>query len=316
MINKFLLAIASIFILNSCSVDSILALGKINKIQQVRHTKYTKEYRAYFARNNLRYIKSNHKYIIFYNKRKKDLAILLKDTNEFILYSINRSSKQILSIDTSKRHNYRYVLKVLRKYGYKQVQSPISLGYSVSVSKRIFKGIKTYYLRVIDYTKLINRYKTAIKTYNSNKIQHIKTRLPKRFIESYFNHYYKKAKTAKQKQEITIIGTKLNILKKQSIPQKPIDKEKTEKQPEDTHISLYDKYKHCKTYAKLHKFLISKEAKQNLSYADFSKLSYKEAQLREIELLKSGTIEELIAEYKKTNNPRYKTKAMELMKKK
>jgi hypothetical protein len=31
-------------------------------------------------------------------------------------------------------------------------------------------------------------------------------------------------------------------------------------------------------------------------------------------LLKHGSIEELIAEYKKTNNPRYKNRAMELMK--
>jgi len=328
MIKKFFLVITTILLLNSCSLDSIIALSQINKVQLVRTTTYTKEYRAYFARENLLPIKRGHKFLFYYNKHKKDLAILMHPRGEYIAYSITKSPNKVLNINSSKKRGYRYTNRLLRKYGYRQV-TPTDVGYKTSLSRRIFKGHKTYYLRAINYQKLISKYKQAIRSYNYAKVKHIKTKLPTNFISSYFKQYEQKASTTKQKEQIQQIGIKLglrkhlktkkqtnNMLQQNKTDEtKPLDKLAQQPHQNKQTKSLYEEYNKCQSYAKLHKFLHSKQAKESLSYAEFSKLSYKEAQLREKELLANGSIEELIAEYKKTNNPRYKKKAMELMKK-
>ena len=319
MIKKFFLVISSILLLNSCSLDSLIALSQIDKVQLVKSNAYIKEYRAYFARENLLPIKKGRKFLFYYNKRKKDLAILMHPRGEYIVYSITKSPNKVLNINSSKKKGYRYTNRLLRKYGYKQV-NPTNVGYKTSLSRRIFKGHKTYYLRAINYQKLISKYKQAIHTYNYTIIKHIKTKLPVNFISSYFNHYASLASSASQKEQINLIGIKLG-LRKNRIEQTPQNTISTQQIATDdnhtktTEISLYNKYSNCQSYAKLHKFLHSNEAKESLSYAEFSRLSFRESKLREQELLANGTIEELIAEYKKTNNPRYKKKAMELMKK-
>jgi len=306
MIKKLFLTIISIFLLNSCSLDSILALSQINKIQKVRSTSYTKEYRGYFARKNLKPVTRGRKFIFYYNRHKKDLAVLTHPKGEYIVYSITRSPNKVLHINSSRKKGYRYTNRLLRKRGYRQI-TPTSVGYKTYISRRIFKGHKTYYLRAINYQKLIYRYKQAIRTYNYNKVKHIKTKLPHTFIASYFKLYQTSAKTAKEKTQIKLIGIKLNLIKDTI--------SKQEKPSNDTKSpSMYEQYSKCTSYTKLHKFLHSKKAKESLSYAEFSRLTYKEAKLREDELLKHGSIEELIAEYKRTNNPRYKQKAMQLIK--
>jgi len=326
MIKKFFLVISSILLLNSCSLDSIIALSQINKVQLVRSNSYIKEYRAYFARENLLPIKRGRKFLFYYNKRKKDLAILMHPRGEYIAYSITKSPNRVLDIDSSRKKGYRYINSLLRRYGYRQV-NPANVGYKTSLSRRIFKGHKTYYLRAINYEKLISKYKQAIHSYNYTKIKNIKTKLPTSFIYSYFKQYEQKASTTKQKEQIQLIGIKLGLRKsiKTKTKQKnntPIKEDSTKKSLDTLSLQshqkkkqkpLYDEYSKCNSYKKLHKFLHSKQAKESLSYAEFSKLSFREAQLREKELLANGSIEELIAEYKKTNNPRYKKKAMELM---
>jgi len=315
MIKKFFLTLTSLLLLNSCSMDSILALKEINKVQKVRSTRYTKEYRAYFARETLLPIKNRHKFLFYYNKRTKDLAILLHPKSEYIVYSITNSPKKILHIESSPKKRYRYVNKLLRAYGYKQT-NPNSIGYKVSLSRRIFKGHKTYYLRAINYQKLIYQYKKAMRSYNYSKIANIHKKPPSYLIKSYYNTYKKRAKTTKQKREIKRIGYKLGIDKKPE----PIRQKKTKTKPKNTPIKksisgnqLFNKYIACNSYKKLHRFLQTKEAQDKLNFTQFSQLSFRESRLREEELLRNGSIEELIAQYKKTNNPRYKKKAMELM---
>ena len=341
MIKKLILTLTLLFTINNCSVDSLLALGKVNKVKLVKHNRYTKEYRAYFTRDDLRYIKKGRKYLYYYNSRKKDLVILLHPKGEYIAYSITHPPKKVLQLASSRRVGYRYVNRLLKKHRYYQV-SPSKYGYKANIYKRIFKGIKTYYLRVIDYNNLIYTYKKAIKSYNYAKVKNIRTKLPLAYIKPYYNRYKNSAKTASQKSQIKQIGIKLGIIKSQTtkptkqtidtkqeediqdtqptpmeeetIQAKPIEDTKPIEDNKPTGDELFDRYIHTKSYTKLHKFMQTKEAKDKLSYAQFSRLTYLEAKLKEQELLKHGSIEELIAEYKKTNNPRYKSRAMELMK--
>lgn len=293
-------------------MDSLLALGKVNKVKLVKHNRYTKEYRAYFTRDDLRYIKKGRKYLYYYNSRKKDLVILLHPKGEYIAYSITHPSKKVLQIASSRRVGYRYVNRLLKKHRYYQV-SPSKYGYKANIYKRIFKGIKTYYLRVIDYNNLIYTYKKAIKSYNYAKVEKIQTRLPLAYIKPYYDRYSKIAKTSSHKTQIKKIGIKLGIIKENKKPQDTIETQ-TNKSDKTDGDELFEQYINTKSYSKLHTFIKTKEAKENLSYAQLSRLKYLEAKLKEEELLKNGTIEELIAEYKKTNNPRYKSRSMELMK--
>jgi hypothetical protein len=240
----------------------------------------------------------------------------------------------VLQLASSRRVGYRYVNHLLKKHRYYQV-NPSKYGYKANIYKRIFKDIKTYYLRGIDYNNLIYTYKKAIKSYNYAKVKNIRTKLPLAYIKPYYNRYKNSAKTASQKSQIEQIGIKLGIIKnKTTKPAKQIIDTKQDEDIQDTQPApieevvqakpiednkptgdeLFDRYINTKSYSKLHKFMQTKEAKEKLSYAQFSRLTYLEAKLKEQELLKHGSIEELIAEYKKTNNPRYKSRAMELMK--
>jgi len=333
MIKKFFIFI-SILMLSGCSFDSILALSKINKVQKVRTTRYTQEYRAYFARDDLQYITRRDKFLFYYNKRNQDLAILLHPQGEYIAYSITHTPKKILQVDASPKKRYRYVNYLLKKSGYKRV-NPNSVGYQASISRRILKGHKTFYLRAINYQKLLYKYKNAIRTYNASKVANIHHKPPRYLINSYFNRYLKKAKTTKQKQQIKQIGYKLGILKRKlskdtnvqthtqktnnnktniKTTQKVATSKTTNNITTTTSNKLFNKYIGCNSYQKLHKFLQTKEAQETLNFTQFSRLSYRESQLQEEELLQNGSIEELIEQYKKTNNPRYKKRAMELMK--
>jgi hypothetical protein len=328
MIKKFFLVIVSILILNSCSIDSIVALTQLDKIEQVQHNSYITKYQGYFARRNLHPISYGHKFLYLYNHRARKFAILLHPNDRYVAYSVASNSRKIMDL---KSGGYRYAIRLLKRYGYRRV-TPSQVGYKVHIARRVFKGHKTYLLSITNYQKLIYRYKQAIKTYNYKRVKYIRTKLPKELIRGYFNRYRVKASTRYEREQISLIGIKLGIIKSRKTAhsiskkedKKPLanikkDREHPIIKPTTPTVkekpkSLYERYSKVTSYSTLHRFLISKEAKESLTYAEFSRLKYKEAKLQERELLAHGTIEELIAQYKKTNNPRYKSKAMELMK--
>ena len=341
------------FLLNGCSLNSLLALGEVDKSQVVKHTPYVKHYRAYFTRNNLQPIIRGKKYLYFYNAKQKDLSILLKRRNQYILYSLYHPNKKADILYTS---SYRKIIIRLKHKGY-HLASPSSIGAVSHVALRRYKGIKTILIEIKDYSRLQNVYKKAIKNYNARKVKHIRTSLPKRLISSYYKHYSKRAKTVHQQEQIQIIGRKLKLVSKASLKmtqKKPKPSKKTtlskkikksqkiekkvaspqikqniipvEKEVEEVKVvevleepkeikKPYMYYLHNASYYELNSYLTSGEARNELTYNQYNNLKKRRSTLKEEQLLKNGSLEALIAAYKKNKDPRYKTKILSLMKK-
>ncbi len=351
---KKVLLLLFFFLLNGCSLNSILALGEVDKTQVVKRSYYVKHYRAYFTRSHLKPITRGKKYLYFYNAKEKDLAVLLHKRDQYILYSLFHPSKRAIVVNTRKKNGYRYALKRLKKRGY-HLTSPSKVGCTSHVALRKYKGIKTLLIEVKDYSRLQNLYKKAIRTYNVKKIKNIRTKLPKQLIASYYNSYYKRAKTKKQRIALNEIGVKLQlrsqkasqvdkttktsssqntVLKKKEvvIEEKEIKEEKVIEKIEDEDLQdtkrveilneppvkpekPFNYYLHNASYNELNSYISSGKAKNNLRYYQYNQLIERRTQLKEKKLLQTGSLEDLIAAYKKNKKPQYKARILTLMKK-
>ncbi len=324
-----ILLILLFFLFTGCSLNNPFLRGEIDKVYVVKHSTYLKEHRAYFAREDLRPIKNGKKHLCLYNKKKKDLAILLHPKNQYKLYSLSFPDKKEITFNVRRNTRYTTVLRKLRRKGYYPI-NPEKLGYITSTALRRYKGVKTLLVEVKDYSRLLTLYKEAIRTYDAKKIQSIKTRLPKHFIASYYEKYRKRAKTEMQTQQIHIIGQKLKLYTPKPVKATPKKMVEDQKQPEDTKTEEipvesvitevkpekstkpYTYYLHTASYEELRSYLAEENVRENLTYNQYRKLKEK---LEEEELLREGSLEELIAAYKQNKDPRYKAKILLLMKK-
>lgn len=323
------------FLLNGCTLNSPFLVGEVDKVYVVKHDSYVKYHRAYFTRENIKPIQNGHKYLYLYHAEKKDLAILLHRQNKYQLYSLTYPDKKVLVFKTHKTKD-RTVLKNLRRKGYRPI-SPATVGYMSRVSMQRYKGLKTLLVEVENYRQLQNMYKKAIRTYNANDIKHIKTKLPKELISSYYKQYHKRAKTQKQLEQLQIIAatiqlnsTKTAALTTKEASEKVLEEEKVEeekvpeeeKAPEEVKVvkviekpkkatKPYRYYLEKASYAELNTYLSEGGAYDHLTYNQYNKLKSK---LKEEKLLQDGSLEEVIAAYKKNNDPRYKTRSLLLMK--
>jgi len=317
---KKTLFVLFIFLFSGCSMDRLVLWSKLDKVELVKQTSYTKHYRAYFQREHLKPIRHGKKYLFFYNRQTKDLAVLLHPGKSYKLYNITHPSLIATTIRTDRKHGYYHMLRTLRKRGFRPA-SPSKYGFTVSVAPRRYKDVKTYRIDVKDYRRLIARYKYAIRTYNAKKVKYIKSRLPLGFIRSYYMKYQAKAVTEKQKKQLRIIGIKLGIYKqpkeKELLSQSNTTPEKqapkaplSSKDPEN----LYHYYMHSASFYELQNYLSTSEAKSVLTYNQYNTLMKRYKKLKEEKLLREGTLEELISAYKKNNNPKYKAKILARMK--
>jgi hypothetical protein len=351
---KKVLLLLFFFLLNSCSLNSILALGEVNKTQVVKRSYYVKHYRAYFTRSPLRTITRGKKYLYFYNAKKRDLAVLLHKRDQYILYSLFYPSQRAMVINTHQKNGYRYTLKHLKQRGYYRT-SPTKTGCTSHVTQRKYKGIKTLLIEIKDYSRLQNIYKKAIKTYSAKKVKNIRTKLPKQLIASYYNNYDRRAKTRKQRKALHEIGMKLQLksqkssqptpvkkstpftkkttIKKEEVSQKKeIQEQKVIEKIEDEDLQdtqtveilnvpvkkaekSFDYYLYIASYNELNPYISTGKAKNDLSHDQYSQLIHRRIQLQEKNVLQNGSLEELIAAYKKNKNPQYKARILTLMKK-
>ena len=312
-----ILLVLFIFLMSGCSIDGLIVWGEINKVQVVKQNSYIKHYRAYFQRTHLHSIRHGKKYLYLYNKKTKDLAILLHPKNKYMMYSFSHP-KTVIRIPSDRKHGYYHMIKVLKRKGYR-VTSPHAVGYTAKVSLRRYKKVKTLLVEVKNYRHLQDMYKKAIRTYNAGKIKNIKTRLPKGLIESYYNTYKAKASTPKQVKQLNIIAGKLHLRQSVSNMKKTPQKKNTDPQTvpspkENTTTHLYSYYLNHASYYELNNYLSTSEAKSALSYTQYNTLKRKNSQLQEADLLQNGSLEELITAYKKNKNPRYKSKIMQRIK--
>jgi len=312
-----ILLVLFIFLMSGCSIDGLIVWGEINKVQVVKQNTYIKHYRAYFQRTHLHSIRHGKKYLYFYNKKTRDLAILLHPKNRYILYSFSHTNI-VIKIPSSKKYGYYHMIKILKRKGYR-ITSPHAVGYTAKVSLRRYKKVKTLLVEVKNYQHLQDTYKKAIKTYNAGKIKNIKTRLPKVLIESYYKTYKAKTSTQKQLNQLNIIAGKLHLQKSVSNMKKIPQKKNTQSQTatstkENTTQQLYTYYLNHASYYELNNYLSTSEAKNALSYTQYHTLKRKNSQLQEEDLLQNGSLEELIEAYKKNKDQRYKSKIMQRIK--
>jgi len=322
---KILLVLFTV-LFSGCSMNELMLWTELNKVTVVKQTPYTKHYRVYFQRDNLKPIRHGKKYLFFYHHKSGDLAILFHPKGYYKLYNITHPSLLPTTIKADRRHGYYYMLKQLKKKGFR-LASPSKHGYSVSVSLRRYKGAKTYKVDVIDYRRLISRYKLAIRTYNAKKIRYAKAKLPLNYIRSYYERYKAKASTAKQKEQIQRIGRKLGLYKtvkkhesEEAIISETIEGNSSPNMSKKTTSTvteprnIYHYYMYDASYYELQNYLSTSDAKSALSYNQYNALKMRYTKLKEEKLLREGSLEELIAAYKKNKNPKYKAKIMARMK--
>ena len=213
-------------LLNGCSFNNLFIGGEIDKVTVVKYTPYMKHHRAYFSRAQLKTIRGSKKYLYLYNAKTNDIAVLLHRKNQYVLYNMSKPKQQPYAINVTSKTKYWQVLKGFKRKGFKIIKSLASVGYTASVSRKRYKGIKTLLIETQEYSRLQTLYKKAIKTYNASKIKNIKTRLPKSLISSYYAQYKKRAKTRTQLLQLSTIAKKLK-LQAPKVPGKPAKKQKT-----------------------------------------------------------------------------------------
>lgn len=324
MLKKVLL-ISLFLLLNGCSIDSITALGEVDKVQVVKKNASVSHYRAYFVRTRLKPIRNNQKYLYFYNKKKKDLAILLHKNDQYILYSLFHPEASKLTIRTDNKTRYSTIEKALEKKGY-HLSNPQEASATSFVALRRYKGIKTLLIEIKDYSALQRKYQKAIKSYNAASIQHITTKLPHSLISEYYDSYYKQAKSDEARAQLKTIAKKLQLESpeeiqsnkevkaalEQEIPEEPKVQEDTEDPKASTLSFTY--YAKKASYDELDSYLAESTPKSTLSFNQYAQLEQRHATLKEEKLLNDGSLEELISAYKVTKKPRYKKRILELMK--
>jgi len=213
------------FLLNGCAFNNLFIGGEIDKVTVVKYTPYMKHHRAYFSRTQLQTIRGGKKYLFLYNAKNNDVGVLLHRKNQYVLYNMSNPNKQPMAVNANKKTKYWHALKSFKHRGFKIIKSLASVGYTASISRKRYKGRKTLLIETQEYSRLLKLYKKAIKTYNASKIKHIKTKLPKSLIYSYYKQYEKRATTRAQRIQLKIIANKLQV-KAPYIPEKKTKQKK------------------------------------------------------------------------------------------
>ncbi len=285
-----------IFVLMSgCSLNRLFVPGEINKVTVVEYTPYMKHHRAYFTRTDLQTINEDQKYLYLYDTKKKHLGLLLHRNNAYILYNLSKLEQEALTLHTDPTTRYSHVLKSFKRQGFTPVDSLYSVGMIVSVAPRRYKGVKTLLVEVQDYSHLQDLYKDAIRTYNANGIKSIQTKLPKQLIYEYYRRYEKRARTRRQLAQLQIIARKLQI---------------------KTQEEIYTYYLYDADLDTLSAYLSQKETRSSLSTRQYRLLKKRKKSLQEEKLFNEGSLEDLIAAYKKNKDPKYKERILLLIKEK
>jgi len=302
------------FLLNGCSLDSLLALREVDKSQVVKSSSYVKFYRAYLTRTHLKPFKNGKKYLYFYNKKAKDLSILVHRKNQYILYSLYHPTKDAVVFKTNHKTNYTHIATLLKRKHYVPTTCA-KIACTSHVALRRYKGIKTLLIEVKDYSRLQNLYKKAIRNYRAKTIQSTSIKLPKVFIYSYFKTYEKRARTQKQLDQLHIIAAKLKLNATQKVKKEAIkDIDIASEAPKELSLP-YSYYTNDASYDDLNDYLSSTRTKEYLSDTHYNTLVKRRETLKEEELLQHGSLETLIAAYKQNKDPRYKNRILSLMKK-
>jgi len=282
--------LTALFLFNGCTLNQLFLSDEIDKVNIVKYTSSVKEHKAYFTRTHLKTVWKGKKYLFVYHPKKEDLAILLRKGNTYMLYSFTKPGSRVQKFSVSSGS----LLRMLRKSGYTHNKNLTELGFVIYTGLRRYKNVKTLMVDVKDYRPLKKRYEEAIRTYDASKVSDIGTHLPKGMIAAYFTDYFNQAHTPKQKEQLQKIAAKLKLGVVED------SDESTQIQP------LFPYYLHHASIEELHSYLESPKTKNSLSYGQYRLLEHRLSTLQKERLLEEGSLEALIAEYKKNKDPEFK----------
>jgi hypothetical protein len=289
-LKKFVL-LAALFLLNGCALNQLFLSDEIDRVNIVKYTPYVKEHKAYFTRTQLKPVWGGKKYLFVYSPKKEDLSILLRKGNTYLLYSFTRPNTKVRKFTASSGKSLRYAL---RKAGYSPVKDLTKLGFVIHTGLRRYKNVKTLMVDVKDYRPLKKRYEEAIRTYDAGKVSGIDTYLPKKMISNYFTKYLNRAQTPEQKEALHKIASKLKLGIRKEVD------ETTQIEP------LFPYYLHHASIEEIDKYLKDPKTKETLSDGEYKLLEHRLNTLQKKRLLEEGSLETLIAEYKKNQDPEFK----------
>ena len=340
---RHILLLVILFLMHGCTVNRLFLSDEVDKVNVVKYSTYVKHHRAYFTRSNLKPVVKHRKYLFLYNSKKQDLALLLHRNNHYLLYSFTKPESPVMKLAEVRHLSDRKILRSFANAGYRVV-SPLRVGFDTKAGLRRYKGVKTLMIEVKDYRKLKKIYEDAIKHYRATKVLHIRTPLPAKFVRPYLIYYAKRAKNDAQRTQLHLIAKKLHIAlpypkssteKKKTTP-KPKNRTKTppastpepepvETDPEETlpyteapepERKPYVYYLHQASLYELSNYLDDPKSRSELGYGRYRLLQRRLRKLKEAQLLQEGSLETLIATYKKNKDPRFKARILELLKKK
>ena len=299
---KRLLLIATFFLLNGCTLNQLFLSDEIDKVNVVQYHPYVKEHRAYFTRTDLKPVWQGEKYLLLYHPKQKDLFVLLHKGKYYFLYNFTKPQRKAKKFLVRSGHSVRTLLRTLNKAGYRHIEDPTEIGFTLHTGLRRYKQVKTLMIDIKDYRPLKKRYEEAIRTYDAAKVAHIKTHLPKRMIAAFFTKYFNKAQTSGQKAQLRKIAAKLNL---------SVIEEKNEPAQIEP---LFPYYLHHATIKELQDYLSKPQTKSALEPGQYSLLEHRLATMEKQQLLEEGSLEALIAEYKKNHDPEFKKHILERIK--
>jgi hypothetical protein len=284
----------TLFLFNGCALNQLFLSDEIDRVNIVKYTSYTKEHRAYFTRSGLKPVWQGKKYLFVYHQKREDLAILLRKADTYKLYSFTKPGSSIRTFTLSSGNHRRSLLRTLKKLGYLPCKNPTKKGFVIHTGLRRYKKVKTLMIDVKDYRRLKRRYEEAIRTYDASMISAIDTHLPKAMIEPYFSNSLKHAQAPEQKKQLKKISEKLGITAVKD------HNETMQIKP------LFPYYLHHASIEKLENYLNDPETKTTLSYGQYTLLTHRLSSLKKQRLLEEGSLETLIAAYKKNKDPEFK----------
>jgi len=311
---KKVLLISFLLILNGCTLDSMLSIGEIDKVQLVKRNASVSHYRAYFERTQLKPIVRHKKYLFFYNKKKKDLAILLYKYHTYTLYSLYHPHQKI-QISASGSGRYSKVRRILRKKGYR-LTSPKRVAAIVDVARRRFKGHKTLRVEVKNYQALQKKAIRAIRSYDATILASNKIALPKSLISHLYNQYKIKATTPKERSAIESISINLHLNRPKVEPIVNLEENLTEEVPDKVMQSelTFNHYMKVASLDELSTFMKEENTQNLLSYTQYKQLKHRLSTLQNEKLLREGSLEALISAFKVNHDPRFKERILTLVK--
>lgn len=353
---RYFVFLVLLFVMNGCAINRLFLSDEIDKVNVVKYTPYVKHHRAYFTRTNLKPMFNNRKYLFLYSPKQRDLALLLRRNKDYLLYSFSKPENPAIKFKSKGKISKNNLLRSLRKAGYRIANltrlgfdAKIGLRRYKGVKtlmveikdyrnlKRRYESaikhyqaakvlrIKTPLLKKFIYSYLIYYYKRAKTPAQRKQLELIANKLQIRMTK----HKPVKQKTNKP---ISIQSTKKHTKAKQTVPTlqpKPIDIQEEEttnkEEPNETvilypepsiQVKPYSYYLYQASLYELSNYLDDPQSAKDLSHSQHNILKHRLSKLKEEQLLQEGSLETLIAAYKKNKDPRFKQRILELMKEK